>query len=462
MKKILVNIFLMMILMMSFMTLSSCSPKNNEKDTIQIWRYDYDNTNAGIYSDALDSIAFKLKTYCITNNIPVEVVRYGEKTLSYEDYLLKRNAAMARGNMIVLDDARSLHDIALQHADYSKLGNYNKLMDQYKDRFCIPVGVGYRAIAMNSEVMKHYSINLDKNLINYDDYLKIMQQMKEEGARFKLNYRTFSDTIQYYMIKNGIRYIDEYSDIIKNKEVFKAEIKKTAIEAYEDLKLYNDNISDIYNILEDDSDPYYYIYDKTSNLTLLDGYKGDHLLGVYSDISRLQDDIMNSTLVLDIGVTFKSPCAYLYKKVTNDKIYDVFNQILEIDYYKVVNPTYSRGAFFTATDTEEIREFLEVDENWEHKGILKALVKENTGKDIVILNTVNDVYKILVKDKAEAKSIADAFFSNDEYYYKIRSVIIQLVNRLSTGNLDYNKKEDGEIIDKVIDDFILNFNIHYK
>lgn len=460
MKKILVNIFLMMILMISFMTLSSCSPKNNEKDAIQIWIYDYED--AGLYTDAVSSIAFKLKTYCMTNNIPVEVVRYGEKTLAYKDYLLKRNTAMAKGNMIVLDDARFLHEIALQHADYSKLENYNKLMDQYKDRFCIPVGVGYRAVAMNSEVMKHYSINLDKNLINYDEYLQIMQQMKEKGARFKLNYRIYSDTIQYYMIKNGIRYLDEYSDIIKNKEAFKTEIKKTVIEAYEDFKLYNDNISDIYNILEEDSDSYYYIYDKASDLTLLDDYKGDYLLGVYSNISKLQDDIMNSTLVLDIGVTFYSPCAYLYKKVTNDKIYDVFNQILEIDYYKAVNPTYSRGAFFAVADTEEVREFLEVDENWEHKGILKALVKENTGKDIVILNTVNDVYKILVKDKAEAKSIADAFFSNDEYYYKIRSVIIPLINRLSTGNLDYNKKEDGEIIDKAIDDFILNFNIHYK
>lgn len=459
MKKILVIIFLMMILTASFMTLSSCSPKKDEKAAIQIWRYDYED--AGIYSDAIDSITFKLKTYCMTNNIPVEVMRYGEETLSYEDYLLKRNAAMAKGNMIVLDDARSLHDIALQHADYSKLANYNKLMDQYKDRFCIPIGVGYRATAMNSKVIKHYGINTDKNLINYDEYLQIMQQMKEKGARFKLNFRTFSDTIQYYMIKNGIRYLDEYSDIIKNKEDFKTAIKKTVIEAYEDLKLYNDN-SDINNIFEGESDSYYYIYDKASDLTLLDDYEGGHFLGVYSDISKLQDDIMNSTLVLDIGVTFYSPCAYLYKKVTNYKVYDVFNQILEMDYYKLANPRQGRGAFFPVIDTEEIREFMEVDEHWEHKGVLKAIVKEDTGKDIMILNTVNDGYKLLVKDKTEAKNIADAYFSNNEYYYKIRTMIAQLISRLSTGNLDYNKKENDEIIDKVIDDFILNFNIHYK
>ena len=74
-------------------TISACGI-NNDNATIQIWSYDFDNAEA--YSDAVSSILSEAKLFCDNNGIPVEIIRYNEKTMSYDDYVLKRNAAAAR------------------------------------------------------------------------------------------------------------------------------------------------------------------------------------------------------------------------------------------------------------------------------------------------------------------------------------------------------------------------------
>ncbi len=152
---------------------TSCNKTNDENATIRIWCYDFED--AGGYSDALDSILANSKFFCEKNKIPLEIVRYDKKTLSHEDYILKRNAAAANGNMIIIEDARYMSDISKQHADYSKLNNYDSLLSSYKDRYCIPLGVGYRAVAVNNDVLNYYGINTDKSIITYEDYLNIKQ-----------------------------------------------------------------------------------------------------------------------------------------------------------------------------------------------------------------------------------------------------------------------------------------------
>jgi len=67
---------------------TSCNKTNDENATIQIWCYDFEG--AGGYSDALDSILANSKFFCEKNKIPLEVVRYDEKTLSHEDYIKKK------------------------------------------------------------------------------------------------------------------------------------------------------------------------------------------------------------------------------------------------------------------------------------------------------------------------------------------------------------------------------------
>ncbi len=435
--------------------LSSCGTKNN--DTIQIWLYDYNHS--GGYTEAINNIVTKLGLYCTANNIPFEIIRYGENTLSHQDYVLKRNTAMASGNMIILDDARNLHDIANNHADYSKLENYDKLLDVYKNRFCIPAGVGYRAIAINNKIMEHYGISTQRNVISYYDYLELKQQMKEKGAKFKLNEDTHFDVLQYYMIKNNIRYLDENSEILKNKDKFKSAIKKTIIDSYEDFKLYYEDIKD-FSHLQQESGRSFYAYDETSDLKLLETYTL-YFLSSYSDFAKLNDDIINKTFVISDS-TFNSPCAYMYKKVTNDKIYDVFNQILDESYYKAIGNINQSSFYFPVMDAEPIRQLIKVDENWEYTGFLKSSFSGESEKDVKLLNTMNDIFEMMVKNNETANHIAGYYFSNEEFNYKIRAEINYLLSKLIIGNLDYNEKEVDDMINKEIDDFIINFNIHYN
>lgn len=232
MKKILAIILLAMIIL-----LSSCSTNNNN-DTIQLWWYNHvSGEGYSTYIEDIENIVVKLKNYCNSNNIPFEVVNYTNKMITYEDYILKRNVAMAKGNVIILDYIGNMHDLTNINVDYSKLENYDKLLNAYKDRFCIPLGVASFAIDINNEAIEHYGISTKRNVISYYDYLEIQHQMMQKGAKFKLNLYAYYNIIDYNRMKNNIYYLNENSKMLKNKEEFKAAIKKTIIDSYEDVNV---------------------------------------------------------------------------------------------------------------------------------------------------------------------------------------------------------------------------------
>lgn len=453
MKKILVIILLIMIII-----LSSCST-NNTDDPVQLWWYDHVSGGGyDPYIEDIQNIIYKLKIYCDSNNIPFEVVNYTSKMISYEDYVLKRNVAMAKGNMILLDFIGNMHDMANNNADYSKLENYDKLLSAYKDRFCIPLGVASFAIDINNEAIEHYDINAERNVINYYDYLEIIQEMKEKGAKFKLSVKTHYDMLSYYAIKNGIFYLNENSEILKNKEELKSSIKKTIIDSYEDYKLYYENYGDFSYLNEELGLAYYYLYDEASGLVFSEG-DDMHYISNYSDFMKLGDEITNKTFVVT-GGGYWFPTAFMYKKVTNDKTYDVFNQLLDESYYKLITSRAKRD-YLPVTDTEKIRELMEVDENWEHIGILKTSAGRSD-KDKKTLSVVNEIYDMYIKDEEKSRHMSEYYFSNWEITNKIITLIDELMQKLIVENLDYNKKEVEDMINKQIDDFIINFNIHYK
>ena len=236
-----------LIIMMMF-TFTSCNSVKNDNATIQIWWYNY--SYSGGYTKAIQNVLFQLEFYCKENGIPIEVVIYGEDTLAYEDYILKRNVAMANGNMITIEDADNMWDISKQHADYTKLENYENLLESFKDRFCIPLGVYYGAMDINLDAIKYYDINIDKSLITYDEYLEIKQKMKENSARFKMNLYEYSDIADYYIVKHGLKYVNETSEILSDNNKFKTALKNAIIGTCDDIILYNDshlNLDDIYS-----------------------------------------------------------------------------------------------------------------------------------------------------------------------------------------------------------------------
>lgn len=453
MKKRLISIILIIMLLLS---LASCNTSKNDNATIQLWNYNY--SDAWGYSEAVENVILKIKLYCDANNIPLEIVKYNQDTLSYEDYILKRNAAMASGNMITIDDARRLKDIAKYHADYSKVENYDKLLDMYKDKFCIPLGVGYQNFGISNEILDEYDINVDKPVILYNDYLEIKQELKEKGAKFKLSTVEWYEIIEYYLLKNGLVNLDEKSNLIENTEELKKVIKKTVIEVYEDFKLYNGYYEGLALISDKDKKVYNQdrmIVDLNSGIRLYDGNQESKMLSEYAGYSEMNDDILDYTFVIN-NTVFLSPCVYMHKKITNDKIYDVFNELINDSYYRSLSRLH---IYSTVHNTETVRKYLELDDNWEYNGLLKNSSLEKHKKQLSI---TNESYRKLIKDEKESEIILGYYFGNSAQSISISGYVDELAKYIITGKLDYNDKNVDDELNRKIDECINNMKVHYN
>ena len=452
--KRLISVILIILLLLST---TSCDISKNDNATIQLWNYDYNN--AGGYSQAVENILLKIKLYCDANDIPLEIVEYNEDTLSYEDYILKRNAAMASGNMITIDDAREMSDIAKYHADYSRVENYNKLLDIYKDKFCIPLGVGYRTFNISNEILEQYNISIDKPVILNSEYLQIKQELKNKGAKFKLNRTEWQEMCQYYLIKNELLNLAE-ERLSKNAEKkLKEDMKKAAIEIYEDFKLYSEDYEGIEVISNTEwkiSNEDRTITDINSGIKLADYNKGSNMLSNYADYEEMNDDILNYSFVIDNKGVFLSPCVYMNKKITNDKIYDVFNELIDDSYYRSLS---SRPFYSTVHDTEKVRKQLNLDDNWEYNGLLKNSSLEKHKRQVSI---INESFRKLIKDKEESEIIVNYYFGNSEQSSNISSYVAFMAMYLIKDKLDYNDKNVDDELNALIDKCISNIRVHYN
>ena len=448
---------MLILIIIIILLLSSCSKANDDNTKIQLWYYDFDN--AGYYSDAVRGIISKAETFSKTNNIPLEIIGYNENTISHEDYVLKRNAAAAAGNIIIIDDARYMHDIAKQHADYTKLDNYNNLLSAYKDRFCIPLGVGYRSLYIENEAINYYGIDTEEPLITYSDYLEIKQSMKERGARFELNTTEFYELLDYYLNMNGLLFIDEESEILKDDNKFKEMLKKSILEVCNDIILYNDSKLE-YNNKTKKRYGDFHIYDENSQLNLSGDIMQAYSLMEHGQFSGFRDDIFNKTFVIDPETTFLSPCFYMYKKITNDKIYDLANYIVTESTYLMV--TTSRPFYSPVFDMDKTKEKLSLDSNWQYTGIYKMNADRGQEVDKRVVTLINSVYEMLVKNNEKSRLIANYYYYNKDYRYKITNFASEIVESLASKNFDYKNEEVNKMIDDKIDEFMTNFKVHYN
>ncbi len=448
-------VLIILIITMIF-TLTSCSKIKNNNATIQLWWYKYKKSGG----DTVENVIMELKYYCDKNNIPIEIIQYSEDTLAYEDYILKRNAAMTSGNIITIDDARNLTDIAKHHADYSKAENYKNLFDAYKDKFCIPIGIVYTARSISNKVLEYYNINTDRSIITYNDYLDIKQQIKEQGGRFKLNKLEYRELLDYYLIKNGLKFINEDSSIIKNTDELKKDIKKAFIEIYDDLKLYYKDYDNVEFLYTDWTEDDYILYDQTSGEKLLNFEKANESVTSYEKYYRQYNRILDITYVITYNI-LRSPCVYMYKKITNERIYDVLNQLLDGSYYTVFNGK-KWHCYFPVQNTEEIREILEVDENWQYIGNMKEIADNGDEKHKKHVDIINESYELLVNDKEASQLIASYYFYNKNISENIYWCVDKLIEKIITDKLDYNSSEGDKFINEYVDEFVKNFNVHYN
>lgn len=443
-------------------------------DKIQLWSY---NIKADI-EYKLHIIEYA-KEYCESKNIPLELCVYNEKEISFEDYILKRDLALAfEKNIIIIDDIRTMADMSKQPVDYTKLNSYRFLFNAYKDRFCIPLGVFYTTMAIENEVMEYYGINAsEKPIITYSDYLEIKQEMKNKGARFEFNISEFSDVILYYMSKNNLLFIDKNSENLMDKNKFKEALKSTIIDICNEIIKYGDA-----NIIINQSEEFRTsknIYDKNSKLNLRydNSIHGSSFTGglinpfMYDKV----DNFANRTFYIYPFIIGPSPSFYMHNRITNDKIYDLANFIVnESSYLELIQSGRMDLTWFIPTlNTEKIRGILRADKNWKVK--TKQNIEEQSITDKIlnrdeIKKIINSAYNTIFNNENESREVADYYFYYITDYMLelelfIDNSIVSIFENLFSDQVeleefDLNNEEVNKMIDYKINEFLNNFYLH--
>ncbi len=435
----------------------------NREGKIQLWCY-YLGREKGVNGGLVDGI----KKFCEANEIPLEVHEYGSDIITYDDYVLKRNIAAATGNFISIDMLSRLNNMPKNvAADYTKLESYSKLFDVHKGKSCIPLGMYYVGLAINKKAIDYYGIDtFETPVITYIDYLKIKQEMKEKGAKFKLNYTECREIVDYCLNKNGLLFLNENSEYVKNRDEFKSRLKKSVIDVCNDIILYND--SRLYNYdPEEFSNNLPHIYDENSNLDLIGEIESSQFLISPLAIERISD-ISYKTLMVYPYIMNYTPAFFMHKKITNDKIYDVANYVVnESRYLELIGyGTASDMVYAPIFDTEEIRKRLKVDENWEYTGRIGRTI--NSGGNIKRI--INASYNIFIKDKEKAEEVTKYSYnpiSNpfyDVYIISVKvvefteSLVFEIAKELSgERNSLENFDSENSRINKMIEDKVNQF-----
>jgi hypothetical protein len=443
---------------------TSCNKRENvsintkvNNDKIQLWYYI--GTDDTPYCNSIFKIVDSAKEFSEKNNIPLEIYGHNKDVLSYEDYIVKRNLAATNGNMIIIEDISYMRDLAKHHADYTKIDNYNKLLDVYKGGFCIPLGTRYSMESIENEAMQYYKISTKKPIIRYFDYLKIKQDMKKKGAKFELSRGEFFELKNYYLYINKLLLLNDKSKIINEKNNLKKMLKKSIIDVCNDILLYY-NASNLELVNDYEKSFLRPIHDENSGLTI----KGKATISNFIDpkftiMNGGNDYIANKTFYFNPLKGAFSPSFYMYKNITNDKIYDLANYIVSEETYLRIIDEYNLS-FIPVFKIDKAKDILKLNDKMEYIG--------DAGGSEEIREIINTGYDMLLNNKDSAKEMASGHFSNDEYGSSISLFMLDLINdiarelsgdKLSLESFDPNNKELNEIIDKKIDEFIINFSI---
>jgi len=150
----------------------------------------------------------------------------------------------------------------------------------------------------------------------------------------------------------------------------------------------------------------------------------------------------------------------MYKKITNNKIYDLANYIVSEPTYLMVT---TNMPFYTPVfNGDKTREVLQLDANWEYTGIFKINADRGQEVDIRVNKLINSVFEKIVKNEDESRIIANYYLHNKNYRDEISNFVKESVYEVSKKNFDYKNDEADKMLDNKIDEFITNFNVHYN
>ena len=458
---------LIIIFLISF---TACTNKNDivssntSNDKIQLWyNFDYNPYEEELTYALIDNA----KKFCDLNNIPLEIVKYDNEILSYEDYAFKRNLAAENGNMIIIDSISYLSDLAKHHADYAKIKIYDNLLSPYKDRFCIPIGRSLKASFIDNAILDFYNIDTpERPAITYPEYLEIKQKLKNGGARFETNKGNFYETIRYYLYINGLLYVNKNDETLKDNIKLKEALKMSIYGMCEDITLYNDaSLNEFEKIIRVPSKGFE-IYDSNSNLHLKEFQNCDNIIYLISPqwFKLLYNENKNpstKTYIIDyFGANelsiIRTPGIFIHKKITNDKIFDLTNFVLEKSSY-----IYGKNNDIVSAPllyTNKILKELKLNENLEYIG------EDASEEEKRIINVTFDIF---AKDEVKSKEIADAYFSDNVIVKSIETLIYDTIyeiaeklsessseNGLSLRNFDSEDEKINKLVDEKIDEFM--------
>lgn len=455
-------------------TFTACNKKNindiaknnssSSNDKIQLWyNFDYNPYEAELTYAIIENA----KNFCDLNNIPLEIVKYNSEILSYEDYAFKRNLAAESGNMIVIDSISYLSDLAKHHADYAKIKVYDSLLNPYKDRFCIPIGRSLKASFIDNAILDFYNIDTpERPAITYPEYLEIKQKLKINGARFQTKKGDFYETIRYYLYINGLLYVDKNNETLKDNIKLKEAIKKSIYRMCEDIILYNDASLNEFEKINRVPSKGFEMYDSNSNLHLkefqnCDSIKVTLISPKWFKYLSSNENPSTKTFIIDyFGASdlsiLRTPGIFIHKKITNDKIFDLTNFLLEqSSYIYGKNKDIASAPLFY---TNKVLNELKLNKNFEYIG-------EDASEEEKRI--INAIYDIFAKDAVKSKEIADAYFTDNVIVQSIETLIYDTINEiakklsedssdssLSLENFNSADEEINILIDKKIDEFI--------
>lgn len=333
-----ISLFLVFILLLTSCNQGRASTRDNElssSDTIHIWSY-YRNMNEG-YLRMLNLV----EKYCEDNKIPLEVHLYNTSEITYEDYALKRNLNLTKSNNIVFGEYKDIQDINIKHGDYTKVKKYANLADSFKYLPCITFGYDCSLRLINKEMLDYYNISVDKDIISYNDYIDIIFELIEKGAKFE------GDNI--FSIR------DLYSKKLMKK--YNLCIDNNMTESDIDDK-YKENLTKaVYDLLDFMKDKPYILrgcgsrpeplVDTETSLVLESGflynrYDIEETL-IYKSCSHCE---LVDNINIDDSIVMVEPygincCLFMGENITNDKIYDVVDYFL----HKTCLGEYSTGRY---------------------------------------------------------------------------------------------------------------------
>lgn len=393
-----------------------------------------------------------LRKYGKENNIEVRVKKYSNEELSHDDFALKRNTMLQSNEAdIVFDTADNLYEIKNKCGDYSKLSTYENIWDNLKGYYCIPLFLESKADKLNDEAFEVYGIKPEKNVLTRQEYYEIKQLMKEKGARFALNKCEIMELAEYYITKNNMRIKESDVRYIVDEDA----LKQTILEVYEDIRS-NYNEFDESKLKDFDSD--YEIRDEVTGEIIRDWHTSlfrymsnyeeiiDYVYNLegYEDRKSSDSSIFIDDIAVQAGRNFEYPSLFI-RKNSSDEVYKAASVLFTGKYYKTISPPSQKSGYSPVIDTPEIREYINVDENWNYIGEVY-----NNGADTKGVELHNRYYEIL-----RQKDISNIFTSR-EFRETVPDFIVEEIEKI------IKKPEQISNLDKDIDGFIVNLNIRHN